>query len=124
MVFEDGGRLRPIMHRASLSEMVVPYGDPTPLHGWKNAFDAGEWGLGRMTQPGKQRIVDHEAAFEQPFDHGAPRHFDGDGDPLRLARRQRPEPVRQPGQTGAIMVNGPFPHPATVAVEHTDLMLL
>ena len=28
--------------------MVVPYGDPGPLHGWKNAFDAGEWGLGRM----------------------------------------------------------------------------
>ena len=27
-----------------------PYGDPGPLHGWKNAFDAGEWGLGRMTQ--------------------------------------------------------------------------
>ena len=21
------------------------------VHGWKNAFDAGEWGLGRMTQP-------------------------------------------------------------------------
>ena len=21
------------------------------MHGWKNAFDAGEWGLGRMTQP-------------------------------------------------------------------------
>ena len=32
----------------SISEMVVPYGDPGPLHGWKNAFDAGEWGLGRM----------------------------------------------------------------------------
>jgi len=31
--------------------MVVPYGDPGPMHGWKNAFDAGEWGLGRMTQP-------------------------------------------------------------------------
>ncbi|HEX4778697.1 MAG TPA: tyramine oxidase, partial [Acidimicrobiia bacterium] len=26
----------------------VPYGDPSPMHGWKNAFDAGEWGLGRM----------------------------------------------------------------------------
>jgi primary-amine oxidase len=39
---------RPIVHRASISEMVVPYGDPGPLHGWKNAFDAGEWGLGRM----------------------------------------------------------------------------
>ena len=31
--------------------MVVPYGDPSPRQGWKNAFDAGEWGLGRMTQP-------------------------------------------------------------------------
>src|SRR3954451_22849514 len=30
--------------------MVVPYADATPMHGWKNAFDAGEWGLGRMTQ--------------------------------------------------------------------------
>ncbi|HTL83917.1 MAG TPA: primary-amine oxidase [Acidimicrobiia bacterium] len=47
---DDDGRLRPILHRASISEMVVPYGDPSPLHGWKNAFDAGEWGLGRMTQ--------------------------------------------------------------------------
>jgi primary-amine oxidase len=46
--YEDGGRVRPILHRASISEMVVPYGDPGPLHGWKNAFDVGEWGLGRM----------------------------------------------------------------------------
>src|SRR5581483_7392183 len=46
--YEDGGRVRPIAHRAAVSEMVVPYGDPGPLHGWKNAFDAGEWGLGRM----------------------------------------------------------------------------
>jgi primary-amine oxidase len=48
--YEDDGRLRSILHRASISEMVVPYGDPGPTHGWKNAFDAGEWGLGRMTQ--------------------------------------------------------------------------
>jgi primary-amine oxidase len=47
--YEDDGRLRPILFRASVSEMVVPYGDPGPMHGWKNAFDAGEWGLGRMT---------------------------------------------------------------------------
>jgi len=44
----DDGVLRPILHRASVNEMVVPYGDPGPLHGWKNAFDVGEWGLGRM----------------------------------------------------------------------------
>ncbi|HML00199.1 MAG TPA: primary-amine oxidase [Acidimicrobiales bacterium] len=46
--YEDRGRLRPVLYRASVDEMVVPYGDPGPLHGWKNAFDAGEWGLGRM----------------------------------------------------------------------------
>ena len=47
----DGSeRRRSILHRASISEMVVPYGDPGEVQGWKNAFDAGEWGLGRMTQ--------------------------------------------------------------------------
>ena len=48
--YDDGGRTRSILHRASISEMVVPYGDPGEVQGWKNAFDAGEWGLGRMTQ--------------------------------------------------------------------------
>ena len=47
--YEDAGRVRPILHRASVCEMVVPYGHPGPMHGWKNAFDAGEWGLGRCT---------------------------------------------------------------------------
>jgi primary-amine oxidase len=46
--YEDSGRVRPILHRASVCEMVVPYGHPGPTHGWKNAFDAGEWGLGRL----------------------------------------------------------------------------
>jgi primary-amine oxidase len=46
--YRDGDRIRPVLHRASITEMVVPYGDPGPMHGWKNAFDAGEWGLGRM----------------------------------------------------------------------------
>jgi primary-amine oxidase len=42
------GRVRPILHRAALSEMVVPYGSTSPAQRWKNAFDAGEWGLGRF----------------------------------------------------------------------------
>ncbi|MGA2472214.1 MAG: primary-amine oxidase [Acidimicrobiales bacterium] len=46
--YEDGGRVRPLVYRASVSEMVVPYGHPGPMHWWKSAFDAGEWGLGRM----------------------------------------------------------------------------
>jgi primary-amine oxidase len=49
MTNRDGDRTRSVLHRASITEMVVPYGDPHPMHGWKNAFDAGEWGLGRMT---------------------------------------------------------------------------
>jgi primary-amine oxidase len=46
--YEDAGRVRPVLYRASVSEMVVPYGSPDPMHAWKSAFDAGEWGLGRM----------------------------------------------------------------------------
>ena len=42
------GATRTVLHRAAVSEMVVPYGDPDPMHSWKNAFDVGEWGLGRM----------------------------------------------------------------------------
>jgi primary-amine oxidase len=39
---------RPVLHRASIAEMVVPYADPTSNHYWKNAFDAGEYGLGKL----------------------------------------------------------------------------
>jgi primary-amine oxidase len=40
--FADQGRERSIIHRASISEMVVPYGEPSPTHEWQNYFDAGE----------------------------------------------------------------------------------
>ncbi len=46
--YKDGGRYRTILHRAALSDMVVPYGDPTPMHYWKHAFDAGETNLGQL----------------------------------------------------------------------------
>ena len=47
--YEDGGRIRPIAHRLSLAEMVVPYRDPTNDHYRRTAYDIGEWGLGFMT---------------------------------------------------------------------------
>ncbi len=47
--YEDRGRLRPILYRASISEMFIPYGDPNPTHYRKNVFDMGEYGLGLMT---------------------------------------------------------------------------
>ena len=46
--YEDQGRLRPIMHRASMAEMVVPYGDPTGGNYRRNAFDTGEYGVGQL----------------------------------------------------------------------------
>jgi primary-amine oxidase len=47
--YEDGGRVRPVAHRLSFAEMVIPYRDPTPEHFRRTAFDIGEWGLGFMT---------------------------------------------------------------------------
>jgi primary-amine oxidase len=40
---------RPIMYRGSVSEMVVPYGDPSPNRFWQNYFDTGEYLFGRYT---------------------------------------------------------------------------
>lgn len=77
--YEDGGRVRSILSRASLSEMVVPYGDPHPMHNRKNAFDAGEYGLGMCTN-----------SLELGCDClGEIRYFDGlicdgAGEPLRI----------------------------------------
>jgi len=42
----DQERLRPIMKRASMAEMVVPYGDPRGANFRRNAFDTGEYGVG------------------------------------------------------------------------------
>ncbi len=47
--YRDDGRLRPVAHRMSFAEMVVPYRDPTNDHKARTAFDIGEWGLGFMT---------------------------------------------------------------------------
>ncbi|MCA1481338.1 tyramine oxidase, partial [Bradyrhizobium sp. NBAIM08] len=44
-----GTTVRPIAHRLSFAEMVVPYRDLTPDHLNRTAFDVGEWGLGFMT---------------------------------------------------------------------------
>jgi primary-amine oxidase len=46
--YEDQGKVRPVIYRASLSEMVVPYGDPGETWFFRNAFDMGEYALGRF----------------------------------------------------------------------------
>jgi primary-amine oxidase len=44
--YRDGDEDRSILYRASLTEMVVPYGDPSETQRRKNAFDVGEYGMG------------------------------------------------------------------------------
>jgi primary-amine oxidase len=49
--YTDAGRERKILHRLSLSEMVVPYGDPEDTWSWRSAFDVGEYGFGANANP-------------------------------------------------------------------------
>jgi primary-amine oxidase len=49
VTYSDGDRVRPVAHRMSFAEMVVPYRDPSVDHYRRTAFDIGEWGLGFMT---------------------------------------------------------------------------
>ncbi|MEO6200395.1 MAG: primary-amine oxidase [Cryobacterium sp.] len=45
--FQDGDRRRSLINRASIAEMVVPYGDPAPVRSWQNYFDTGEYLVGQ-----------------------------------------------------------------------------
>jgi primary-amine oxidase len=44
----DGESWRPVLKRASLAEMVVPYAHNAGVHPRKNAFDVGEYGIGML----------------------------------------------------------------------------
>ncbi|CAN5471319.1 primary-amine oxidase [soil metagenome] len=48
VAYLDGDELRSVLYRGSLAEMVVPYGDPSPVQYRKNAFDAGEYNIGAL----------------------------------------------------------------------------
>ena len=79
--YEDGGRVRPVMYRGSLSEMVVPYGDPGKAWFFRNSFDAGELGLGAMASslnpgvdcPQNCSVFDAVVADERGDPHTIPR---------------------------------------------------
>ncbi|MDA0713263.1 MAG: hypothetical protein O2897_04670 [bacterium] len=45
----DDGRVRSILNRASLAEMIVPYSDPDKNWFWRAAFDEGEYAVGVNT---------------------------------------------------------------------------
>lgn len=47
IAFTDGDETRRILDRAAIAEMVVPYGDPSPVRSWQNYFDTGEYLVGQ-----------------------------------------------------------------------------
>ncbi|MBD2168545.1 primary-amine oxidase [Calothrix membranacea FACHB-236] len=48
VTYDDGEKIRPVLYRASLSEMVVPYGHPNFTWAFRNAFDVGEYNFGSL----------------------------------------------------------------------------
>ncbi|ACU71544.1 Amine oxidase (copper-containing) [Catenulispora acidiphila DSM 44928] len=68
---------RPVVYRASVPEMVVPYGDPGPTRYWQNYFDSGEYLVGKLANSlelgcdclGEIRYLDATVTD----DHGQPR---------------------------------------------------
>jgi primary-amine oxidase len=46
--YEDAGRERSILHRASYTELAVPYGHPSPTHYHQSVLDLGEQQFGAL----------------------------------------------------------------------------
>ena len=74
--YDDDGTIRPILYRASLSEMVVPYGDPDANWRWRAAFDVGEYSVGRLASPLEAKLdaPEHAQLIDATFadDFGKP----------------------------------------------------
>lgn len=54
--FSDNGRIRSILHRASVSEILTAYADPSESWSWMQIFDEASFGLGHLSipaQPGR-----------------------------------------------------------------------
>lgn len=49
--YNDNGKIRPVLYRASLADMMVPYGHNDQHWTWRAAFDEGEYGIGRYSGP-------------------------------------------------------------------------
>ncbi len=105
------GRRRRVLWRASVPEMVVPYGDPSPMHQWRHVFDAGEVGLGRnatsltlgcdclgeiryldaavVDPDGSVRTIGNAVCLHEEDDGVLWRHYDSRTDTTEVRRRRR-----------------------------------
>ncbi|CAN5664507.1 primary-amine oxidase [soil metagenome] len=48
--YNDNGKVRPVLYRASCSELCVPYADPSAAWSFRDSFDVGELHLGPNTE--------------------------------------------------------------------------
>ena len=67
--YEDENKIRPILYRAGVSEVSVPYGAPGPGWVWRSPIDEGEYGLGRLTttlRPGHE-VPSNATTLEVPY---------------------------------------------------------
>lgn len=78
--YQDEDKVRPILYRANLSEMAVPYGDPNWTF-WC-PFDAGEYGMGVYAKTSLNYGLDapKDAAYFPAWLH------DSQGDPVEVPR--------------------------------------
>lgn len=68
--YEDGGSVRPIIHRIAMNEVYVPYALQDPNWSWRTAMDIGEYNLGQYAEPLKKNVdVPETATF---FDEVVP----------------------------------------------------
>ena len=111
VAYRDGGEDRRILHRAALSDMVVPYGDTDPMHVWKHVLDAGEASIGNCVNSlmlgcdcvghvhyldhvavkpdGAARVVERAVCVHEE-DHGVLwKHHDGHGQTTETRRSRR-----------------------------------
>ena len=109
--YKDQDAIRPILHRAALSDMVVPYGDTDPMHTWKHVLDAGEASLGNCVNSlklgcdclgeilyidhhcikpdGRARLVERAICIHEE-DYGVLwKHQDGIGETTEVRRSRR-----------------------------------
>ncbi|MEM3950766.1 primary-amine oxidase, partial [Saccharolobus sp.] len=85
---DDNNQERTILYRASVVDLMVPYGDPSPFHNRKMVLDAGDYGLGNFIVPlkhGNGDIYDCDCFGEVIY------HFDvvrvsSDGRPIKVKK--------------------------------------
>ncbi len=71
--WEDApGKVRPILYRASISDLLVPYADTDEAWSWRAYFDEADFGLGYFTTPLKPGFttVSYATLISEPLTDG------------------------------------------------------